>query len=376
MNSSTQRRAPQSTPPRPSSAPAPRSASKVRNEKAYRRKVNLFLAGTDTASLMQSVVLGLLPKVKWAKRRWVFEHCGMKGVVTPRVDSQGRVGLAFYERRKPKSRFKRDPKKYPYAALTAWLPLPQAYAEIAGGVMHRLDPEEFGEWARKLIEAAGMHVAEQGGVLSQQDWQATLPDPDEDANAVARADDYNPWVEDFGFQHGDRKQRLPRRQERLIYALYVKVMEPRWLQGQEKSRHSLPPMLELSDGYLAQAVRKYGFHADIERVRRAIHALEAAGYIVAVAVRGAVYEKGKRVRAGHYAYLPGDWWERERPRVHRHQHLSVHAPLTALRRLTFDWGYDWRLYRELLQEATTPEERKQASEEVRELIANVRRRRR
>jgi hypothetical protein len=334
----------------------------IAHPEAYERAVAPYRAG-PTADRLVAFLLRRLRKVKWgsrgAKRRWRYTYAGLHGIVLPsnHTDTKGCVGFAFFARDSIDGPFKR--KKLPWAPKPdAWLPLPEVYAHLNGVMQRPLDPAELRRWSRKLLVAAGAEEEWQAGAgpsLSNSFSFQELPDPDEPFDSETYSVD--PWLRDFSVKHGDKVRRLPRRQERLIYAIYSAMCE-RW----EEQRWPLR-VFRASDGYLARAMDRLGFHADRYRIRCAVLKLEQAAYITAVQVVGAQNdEQGRRVKVGHYSYLPGDgaahfYKVADYLALGRSQHLPAHAPLTALRRLTDCWGLGPWL--RLLAQAVDREEREE-----------------
>lgn len=379
MVSSSKKLLQQPAPALPEPQPkTPRSSSKSASmSTAYAAAVEPYTAGTELAERLWSwAVPGEQPT--GADHEWVLKLDGRPGVVTKRTDAHGRLVAAWQAREKPtrrKSRYRA--RQHPEGPQPVeWVTVPELYAIAHGGVKHRLTHSEIGEWSKKLLAKASPPEPSERGF----DWQwhpFPLPDPDPDPEAKANDDDGGGvWLSDFGVLRGSRTTRRTHREERLIHAIYVRFFAARW-------ECKTARVVWASDAYIAGELVRLGVaHSDTatdlqQRVRRAIAVLEAAGYIEAVAVRGAEYfstadGRSLRKRAGFYAYFPGTG-ERRLEGAGRHQQLSVHAPINALRRLTGGYGLDLPRWARWLKEAHTAEERAEVQADFR---AHLQRRRR
>lgn len=304
-----------STKPRPASikqhreAPAskatpseqrPRKALKrqaIQDPSAYEYSVDPYRVGTRSAMVMLDFLLAYLEPAKRARYRYVYRYGGMCGTVSPRPDGdkKGLVGFAFYQRRNPHSPFKRNRDHYPLSTRQGfeWLTLPEVFAHVFGEVMHRLEPREFARWSHELQQAAG---------LTRKFTFTELLDPDSE-----EADEWRCVWKVIAIGRSDgRLQRHSRRLERRAYALYMRVLVPDWIESAKHSSNSLPKPIERSDTYLAQRLNGMGFSTNRREIRKSMQLLDTAGYVKAVGIVGEEFAAGKRTRAGHYLYLPGD----------------------------------------------------------------------
>jgi hypothetical protein len=292
---------------------------------AYSRSVRYYRNGTEEAEIIADLILSRLTSVHGAKGLYVYDYAGIIGYLARRVDRNGLLSFAVYERKDlanaMEMRFKRRKEKYPRAQRPIFLTAPNVWAHLNGYQDRLLRNDEYRSWKQGLEKAAGLDVhAQYEGVKFVLPY---LPDADDSKDG-----DDEIWT---SFEITlKRCLRLKRR--RLMHQIW-RFFVGRWME----SAKSVSPKTEMvtgwprakraADGYLA-----LNLGANRRAIERAIKDLDRLGYIQA-----AFYiPSGLRNKRGIYYYFPASGIPSEQPT--RHPEITPRGALHWMRESRREWG--------------------------------------